>query len=168
MTEFKCPRRSESYFGTSSAFARDNDYDPSDDSCHYCGSLNPDTFMARLEAGTIKLGSTDKNYKVYVENDGGEPFKRTYRDCPQDQEMIGAAGNKYMVNSCKGPDTCTHWVTRERPETKFYFQHLSAEQQTRFVALLNEGRMKFQGGFRFYVLPFFCVRKESAATGTVQ
>jgi hypothetical protein len=31
--------------------------------------------MARLEAGDIKLASTDKTYKVYVSNDGGEPFK---------------------------------------------------------------------------------------------
>lgn len=42
--------------------------------CSYCGSLHPDIFMARVEAGTIKLQATDKNYKVYVANDGGEPI----------------------------------------------------------------------------------------------
>ena len=42
--------------------------------CSYCGSLNADEFMERVEAGTIKVGPTDKNYKVYVENLGGEPL----------------------------------------------------------------------------------------------
>ena len=116
--------------------------------------------MARLEAGVVQLGSTDKNYKVYVENDGGEQFKQTYRNCPRDEERVGTNGNKYMVSSCKGPTTCTHWVTREVSETKFYFQHLSAEQQSRFIELYNQKRIKFQGGCGFYVLPFFCGRNE--------
>jgi ferredoxin len=155
---FKCPRRAESHFGSSPAFLRDDDYDPSDDSCQYCGSLNPDTFMARLEAGDVLLGSTDKNYKVYVENSGGEQFKQSFRDCPRDKEMIGAAGNKYMASSCQGPDTCTHWVTREIASAKFYFQHLGDEQQKRFIELFNEKRIKFSGNYGFYVLPFFCTK----------
>jgi len=161
-TVFQCPRRNESNFGTSPAFARDNDYDPSDDSCRYCGSLNPATFMARLEAGNVKLGTTDKNYKVYVQNDGGAAFKATWRECPRDKKMTGAYGNEYYVSSCdKGPSYCAHWVTRDRQETKFYFQHLDAAQRTRFVELLNSGAVKFQGGCGFYVLPFFCSRVEA-------
>lgn len=69
-TSFKCPRRAESHIGSSPALARDNDYSADGDACYYCGSLNPDTFMARLEAGDILLGSTDKNYKVYVSGRG--------------------------------------------------------------------------------------------------
>lgn len=42
--------------------------------CTFCGSLDPAVFMARLEAGDVELGATDKNYKVYVINKGGEPF----------------------------------------------------------------------------------------------
>jgi hypothetical protein len=30
--------------------------------------------MARVEAGTIEVGPTDKNYKAYVKNLGGEPL----------------------------------------------------------------------------------------------
>ncbi len=157
--QFKCPRREESHFGSSPAFARDNDYDPSDDTCSYCGSLNPDTLMIRLESGDVLLGSTDKNYKVYVENNGGKLFKQSFRDCPKDKEMTGSAGNKYMVSSCEGPRTCTHWVTRETSGCKFYFQHFSVEQKTRFIELLNQKRIKFQGGYSFYVLPFFIERK---------
>lgn len=147
---FQCPRRAESHLGQSPAFACDNDYDPSDDTCRYCGSLNPATFMARLAAGDVLLGSTDKSYKVYVRNSGGAKFKQTYRDCynaPDKNE-----------NPCKGPDTCAHWVTRETDDVKFYFQHLDEAQKRRFIELLNDKRIKFEGGYGFYVLPFFCQR----------
>lgn len=155
----QCPRRSESHFGTSADLASENDYDKSDDSCSYCGSLNPDTFMSRLESGDVRLGATDKNYKVYVENDGGAPFKQTYRNCPHDKEIGGAARNKYMTWSCEGPSTCTHWVTRETSSTKFYFQHLSEDQKNRFIELFNDKKIKFQGGIGFYVLPYFTRRE---------
>ena len=42
--------------------------------CSYCGSLDPSVLMARLEEGTITLGATDKDYKVYVTNSGGAPL----------------------------------------------------------------------------------------------
>ena len=153
MKRFLCPRRDESYFGSSPAFARDNDYDPSDDTCRYCGSLDPSTFMQRIEAGTVQLGTTDKNYKVYVNNDGGESFKQSFRDCYNAPDKD--------ANPCNdGPDKCTHWVTKETNHTKFYFQHLSEHQMERFIELLNAKKLKFQGGYGFYVLPFFCTRKE--------
>lgn len=152
--------------GDMAIFDRDNDYDFSDDSCRYCGSLNPDTFMRRLEAGDVLLGSTDKNYKVYVANKGGESFKQTYRDCPEDKEKIGAAGNKYMVSSCEGPKSCTHWVTRDTDRAKFYFQHLSEEQRHRFIQLLNEKKIQFEGGYGFYVLPFFIGRSTTVSKET--
>ena len=166
--EFKCPRRSESHFGSSVQFARDNDYDPSDDTCRYCGSLSADTFISRLEAGDVTLGSTDKNYKVYVKNSGGAQFKQSYRDCPKDKEMTGAAGNKYFISSCdQGPDACDHWVTRDTDSTKFYFQHLSQDQRTLFIKLLNEDKIKFSGGFRFYVLPFFIQLKSEGESSAI-
>lgn len=43
--------------------------------CSYCGSLNPDAFMVRLEAGDITLDPTDKDYKVYVANAGGPDLR---------------------------------------------------------------------------------------------
>jgi len=152
---FQCPRRAESHFGTSPAFARENDHDESDDTCSYCGSLNPDTLMSRLESGDIRLGTTDKNYKVYVENDGGALFKQSYRDC------YNAADKG--TNPCKdGPTTCTHWVTRDVSYAKFYFQHLDEAQRTRFIELLNDKKIKFKGDYAFYVLPFFCARTKAA------
>jgi hypothetical protein len=38
---------------------------------------------------------------------------------------------------------------------KFYFHHLSHEQQVRFVELYNEGKIKFEGDLGFQRLPFF-------------
>lgn len=38
---------------------------------------------------------------------------------------------------------------------KFYFQHLSDEQQQQFVNLYNAGMVHFSAPGHFYVLPFF-------------
>lgn len=170
MPTFQCPRRAEIYLGQSPAFARDNDYDPSDDTCRYCGSLAPDTFMTRLEAGDVRLGATDKSYKVYVANDGGVPFRQAYRDCYSkgaDGQMMFDENRQAIKKDppCHGPTDCEHWVTRERDETKFYFQHLSDEQRDRFIELLNERKIKFQGGVGFYVLPYFAQRAGASAAG---
>lgn len=90
--------------------------------CSYCGSMNADEFMARLEAGDVRLTPTDKRYKVYVEGAG----------------LNGA---------------------------KFYFQHMSREQQDRFIALYNEKRMRLAYPGHFYVLPFFCSSAPAPAEG---
>lgn len=122
-----------------------------DGTCSYCGSLSPDLFMERLGRGDVLLSPTDKNYKVYVHNDGGEPFKQTYRDCPPGEPP-------HM------PEACSHWVTRETEGTKFYFQHLSERQRRRFVELYNLNRLRFRSYADgepvvvprgFYRLPFF-------------
>lgn len=70
---FTCPRREE----TPAHFNHASDPDDfrDDDTCSYCGSLNPDTLMARLEAGDVTVVPTDKSYKAYVRNAGGADFK---------------------------------------------------------------------------------------------
>lgn len=141
----KCPRQNESWMFRDKEY--ESLYDPADNTCHYCGSLNPDEFMTRLEVGTISLGATDKSYKAYVYNEGGAVFKQHYRDCPRD-------------GKCTGPDDCTHWVVRDHSPTKFYFQHLNEEQMQRFVELFNERKIKMHGGYEFYVMPFFMTLKE--------
>lgn len=145
---FYCPRAFENGGGPQSPFRPpmngEAHYRIEDQCCTYCGSLDPALFMARLEAGDVRLTPTDKSYKVYIENDGGTPFRQHYRDCPIDGPR------------CPGPDECSHWTTREVNQTKFYFQHLSEPQQQRFVELLNAGRMSLSFPGHFYVLPFFC------------
>jgi hypothetical protein len=46
----------------------------------------------------------------------------------------------------------------ERCGQKFYFEHLSQEQQTRFIELLNQRKLKIAHPGHFYVLPFFIAR----------
>ena len=115
-----------------------------DDCCTYCGSLHPELLMERIEAGTVELGPTDKNYKVYVNNRGGAAFKQTYRgdNCP------GGNDPKKWI-----------WTTRDIDTAKFYFQHFSVDQRKRFVELLNQKKLNIGMPGHFYRLPFFCVRE---------
>jgi hypothetical protein len=109
-----------------------------DGTCSYCGSLDPDILMERIEAGTIKLTGSDKAYKTYIENDGGAPLLQSIR-----VDKDGGADPAKWV-----------WETREVSQGKFYFEHLSVEQRKRFVELWNEGRIKNS----LYVMPFFMMR----------
>lgn len=116
-----------------------------DGSCSWCGSLHPDILMARLRAGDVSINPTDKSYKIYVLNKGGEQFKQAYRECPADS---GCVDHKH----------CTHWVERSVDQTKFYFQHLSQEQREEFIQLYNDGKIQMGYPGYFYTLPFFCTR----------
>jgi len=146
-----CPRAIENGAGPDSPFkgpfSGEMTWQENDGSCSYCGSVNPDVLMERIEAGTVEVGPTDKSYKIYLQNINGEEFKQSYRDCPSNSD-------------CTGPDDCTHWVTRDHPQAKFYFQHLSKEQITRFIELLNEKKIKIGYPGYFYRLPYFCEKVE--------
>jgi hypothetical protein len=143
-----CPRRPSG----AETFRYENK--PDDGTCDYCGSLDQDTFMARVEAGDVILCPTDKNYKVYVRNKGGAPFKQSYRtDKP--------AGVGEVV---KDPMDQSHWTwtTREATEAKFYFYHLSDAQRKRFVELLNDKKLNLDYPGYFYQLPYFVVMEPKA------
>lgn len=146
-TASKCPRRAENPHTTVTEFENK----PDDGTCDYCGSLMPDEFMRRLEDGDIALGATTKNYKVYVLNNGGEKFRMSYRiDEPSKPGEI-----------MKDPMDQSHWKweTKETDRTKFYFQHLSVDQQNRFIELMNAGSLTFEMGMGFSPLPFFVGQK---------
>jgi hypothetical protein len=141
----KCPRQPEDPNGvfktTNFVFLNK----PDDGTCDQCGSLLGDTLMARLEKGDVILGPTDKNYKVYVRNKGGECFKQTHRiDNSREHNLDGSPDQTKWV-----------WQTNDSQECKFYFQHLTDEQKKRFVELLNDKKIKFDQPGYFYVLPFF-------------
>lgn len=136
-----CPRRAEG----NGVYMKDEDVWDIGNCCSYCGSLNPDELMRRLEIGDIELEPTDKNYKVYVSNLGGIPFKQTCRDSEKDPG--GNDPSKWV------------WVTRDMDQTKFYFQHLSKEQQDRFIELHNSKEMHIGYPARFYVKPYFATYK---------
>jgi hypothetical protein len=49
---------------------------------------------------------------------------------------------------------------------KFYFQHLSSDEQQKLIDLINAGKVQFEYPGRFYVLPYFMTFKApDAAAG---
>ena len=67
-TVLMCPRRNEVF--NSSAYST-SDHWREDDTCSFCGSLNPELVLEWMRTGQCSLGPTDKNYKVYVEKTDG-------------------------------------------------------------------------------------------------
>ncbi len=148
-----------------------------DDTCSYCGSLNPALFMAKAEAREITLGPTDKTYKVYVESlpnpHAGQRTVGSSRWGGKRGEPIDLADGEILVEDLTPQDRAIaerHFHSdlasvravsfRPEPTTrfaKFYFQHLSDAERVRFVELLNAGVLRIGMPGRFYVLPFFMV-----------
>lgn len=130
-----CPRSAENGGGPNSPFKApmNGEMEWEAGHCSYCGSLHPDVFIARLQAGDVILEPTDKSYKVYVVNSGGEPFTQSYRE-PASRTLV------------------------ERPveRTKFYFQHLSLEQRDEFIRLYNARKIMMAYPGHFYTVPYFC------------
>lgn len=62
---FRCPQRLTSGVGDSWR---------GDQTCSYCGSVSPDYFLSAVERGA-EVVPTDKNYKVYLEEEVGNVKK---------------------------------------------------------------------------------------------
>lgn len=60
---FCCRRRSENPIEPK--YRDDLDWWREDNTCSYCGSLNPDEVIRLIEAGS-QVTPTDKNYKIYL------------------------------------------------------------------------------------------------------
>lgn len=97
-----------------------------------CGSISGDDFIRLAESGTPII-PTDKNYKAYLRYDTGIP---SAREC---------------VNG-------VNKITGGIQQIKFYFGHLSEDQQKNFVNLLNAKTVRIWTPGYFYVLPFFITK----------
>lgn len=162
---FLCPQRGESAV---SREERDwwNERD-GHKACSYCGSLSPDEFFAAVEAGA-EIGPTDKNYKAYVllpnpkegqqveyGRSSGPAYNRDGKPSKPDlteEEKLAGRYDRPLIGAA-GPTVTA----------KFYFQHLSDDEKTRFVDLLNAKKMKLAFPGHFYRMPFFCARVETPA-----
>ncbi len=128
-------------------------------SCSWCGSLHPDWFMRLVGDGWL-VEPTDKTYKAYL----ARPFpqedmvrRREYweqtnvtarvlrEEAASEEEARAAVDKLFAAGMFPEGDTVA----------KFYYQHLSREQQEEFVGLINAGRMRIAPPGRFYVAPFF-------------
>lgn len=133
-------------------------------SCSFCGSLNPDRFMELVREGWI-VGPTDKSYKAYLDRPATDAEKRAKKerwlagDVAQAIKRAAEAEGKTPEQVTEELDgayrTGNPMSDSAGQKAKFYYQHLSAEQQSEFIALYNEHRMKIGYPGRLYVLPFF-------------
>lgn len=160
MTEkFACPRRAESYaiMAREDTWKRGHGLIGQKRGCSYCGSMHPEDFLQAVRDGK-EVGPTDKSYKAYLH----EPLTEKQKEATR----LRAIAN---------------WVERGMTEAeaaalveedlhygsgadlgKFYYQHLSPEQQGEFVRLYNTKAMKVGYPGYFYVWPFFCTPTKGA------
>jgi hypothetical protein len=175
---FECPRQGENFRGgMPEAFWRD------DGTCSYCGSLRPETLLEAIEAGSVELGATDKNYKLYVEGlpdpNAGKPtiYASASHDPGRDGWILltSEKAEELGLDSYGRTQYVGRYVqvepTRATRHDEFYFQHFDERQMRRFVELYNADRMRFLD-YRdgesvivprgFYRLPFFMARERAA------
>lgn len=158
-----CPRRREVF----SPADHTEDHWREGNTCSFCGSLNPDEFMAALESGDVELGATDKEYKVYVHRPNPNAGKRCiigYTNQKKEgwtevteqllQELL-ESGEARGITLNVG-DSVMFGAQPSQTNEKFYFQHLSSEQRDRFIELINAKKVKIGYPGYFYRLPFFC------------
>ncbi len=62
---FVCPRRESLAFLNPEGSPTPDSWSD-DKTCGYCGSMRPEDVIALIESGSAEIGTTDKNYKIYV------------------------------------------------------------------------------------------------------
>lgn len=137
-----------------------------DGTCSYCGSIAPDALFSAIASG-YTLGPTDKRYKVYVDRPNplaGQPSIRAAANFRPSDDYVQVteetlAAMRAISRMTIGVGTWVQVGVEPALRTdKFYFQHLSPDEQRRFVDLLNAGAIRIGPPGRFYVLPFFVAR----------
>lgn len=89
--------------------------------CPWDGSMHPDEFMAYLEKPGTRLTPTDKNYKVYIDVESGEP---------EQMRRVSSTTRKTRPGDENGMEYGRQWMTWEEavelhPELREeYEQHL--------------------------------------------
>lgn len=165
-----CPRQFEV-----STKTRFHSYWRDDDTCSYCGSLNPDVLFKAIEAG-YTIDPTDKNYKIYIHRPNPNADKPAIiassnaAEAPGDNWIFLTKQN--IASLCAGfskqdYDYAQQWnldrwvmISKHPPmkQDKFYFQHFTEEECQKFIELYNSRKMKLGYPGRFYVSPFFARR----------
>lgn len=157
-----CPRKSEA---TLSSQLLHESHWRDDGTCSYCGSLNPDIFFEAIKSGS-ELGPTDKNYKVYVDR----PNSKMGQPCVDSAANFSQNGPGWVEVTDENIEEFSklesgfrlhagQWIhigtVGPIKHDKFYFQHLTREEQLQFLDLLNGRKINIGYPGHFYVLPFF-------------
>lgn len=97
-----CPRREEIDTSIFKMSVRDTWDDRNGYlACSHCGSLHPDPFMEAASKG-VRLGPTDKNYKVYVDGFGSGKFYFQHLSDEQRREFVRLLNEKKVAFSHPG------------------------------------------------------------------
>lgn len=139
-------------------------------SCSYCGSLEPDRFMELVEQGWW-VDPTDKTYKAYLSEPLTDEQVAQRRADWMNSGWVRRVRDAACTDHAENLDATVEREWQEMPAAaghgeaiaKFYFQHLSQQQQERFIELINDGSMRIGTPGHFYSLPFFIKMVE--ATG---
>lgn len=161
-----CPRQGEATM--SSQLSHQSKWEERTEglACSYCGSMHPDAFFKAI-SDKCELGPTDKDYKVYVEVPDprvGEPWIYSVANFKFNERSVLVTGeNINQYNKITDfQELLGKWVeVGLRPaklSKKFYFYHLSEEEQLKFIDLLNRKEVNIGIPGYFYVLPFFAVK----------
>ena len=106
----KCERRKEVY----RALVEDvEDTWGEDNTCSYCGSLNPDEVFKRIEAGE-EIIPTDKSYKIYI-SPGHKKFYFQHFNEDEKKRFVDIY-NKFNVMKFGFPGNFYVWPFFMRPE----------------------------------------------------
>jgi hypothetical protein len=150
---FYCPRRDDmlSWLGKFSPI-----FDPAregtdtwrtlhskEPSCSYCGSIKPERLFQIIEEGG-EIGPTDKGYKFYTHEKGTgvcSYCKGTGKHYPfgndptlTDEERATVQECSFCRSTGKGANGAEH---------KFYLQHFSQADRTRYIDLHNAGSIAY-------------------------
>lgn len=132
-----------------------------DGTCSYCGSISPAVLFKAIADG-CELGPTDKSYKVYVDLVEEHPSELIVSGASNSADSPGDGWQPADVGLLKkhGFSSDYTWMllTPRGPvkHAKFYFQHLSRDEQLKFIDLLNQRKVNLGYPGHFYRLPFFC------------
>ena len=135
------------------------------ETCSYCGSLSPAEFFKAISEKRT-LGPTDKNYKVYVDvphpNAGQPSVISSANHDPQGDGWVEVTKENIddlPLDAYQRENYLGHWVKiapqSDTLHAKFYFQHLSDDERTKFIELLNAHELVIGMPGHFYQLPFF-------------
>ena len=133
-------------------------------SCSFCGSLHPDRFMELVRQGWV-VGPTDKSYKAYLSQPLSDEEKAEHksrwldrfiaRGIQESAEARNESGEQVREELSRYYDEQVAPLNESAKQTKFYYVHLSEEQQHEFIDLHNSRHMKIGYPGHFYQPPFF-------------
>lgn len=132
--------------------------------CSFCGSLHPDRFMELVRQGWV-VGPTDKSYKAYLSKPLTDEEKAEHKSRWLDgftaQGIQASAEARNESREQAREELGRYYDEQVAPfsestkQAKFYYVHLSEEQQHEFIDLHNSRQMHIGYPGRFYQPPYF-------------